>query len=236
MRTPARIEENVLHLRRRYHFGPDRIAWYLERYHQIKISGKGVYYVLKRHGLNRLPQNCRKRSIPSYKRYEKQVPGHHIQVDVKFLTFRDKRGRKLKRFQYTAIDDATRIRALKIYPWHAQENAIRFVNYVIENFPVRLHTIRTDNGHEFQAKFHWHLKDLGINHFYIRPATPRLNGKVERSHLTDKLEFYQLIDYKGDVDLAKKLRDWEAFYNFLRPHAALNGKTPHERLREKLVA
>ena len=42
LRTPTRIEEKILHLRRRYHFGPDRIAWYLERYHQIKISGKGV--------------------------------------------------------------------------------------------------------------------------------------------------------------------------------------------------
>jgi hypothetical protein len=56
------------------------------------------------------------------------------------------------------------------------------------------------------------------------------------STLNDKLEFYQLIDYKGDVDLAKKLRDWEAFYNFLKRHAALNGSTPYERLREKLVA
>ena len=152
------------------------------------------------------------------------------------MTFIDKQGRKLKRYQYTAIDDATGIRALKIDSKHAQENAIRFVNYVIEKFPFRLHTIRTDNGHEFQAKFHWHLKDQGINHSYIKPATPRLNGKVERSHLTDKLEFYQLIDYKGDVDLAKKLHDWEAFYNFLGPHAALNGKTPYERLRENLVA
>lgn len=236
LRTPAKIEEKILALRRTYHFDPDRIAWFLERYHQIKISGKGVYYVLQRHGLNRLPQNCRKRSIPSYKRYRKQVPSHHIQVDVKFLTFTDKQGRKLKRCQSAAIDDATRIPALKIYPRHTQENAIRFVHYVIEKFPFRLHTIRTDNGHEFQAKFHWHLKDQSINHSYIKPATPRLNGKVERSHLTDKLEFYQLIDYKGDVDLAKKLRDWEAFYNFLRPHAALNGKTPYERLREKLVA
>jgi len=56
------------------------------------------------------------------------------------------------------------------------------------------------------------------------------------STLNDKLEFYQLIDYKGDVDLARKLRDWEAFYNFLKPHAALNGSAPYERLREKLVA
>ena len=44
------------------------------------------------------------------------------------------------------------------------------------------------------------------------------------------------VDSIGGVALAKKLRDWEAFYNFLRPHAALNGKTPYERLREKLVA
>ena len=80
-RTPARIEEKVLHLRRTYHFGSDRIAWYLARYHQVKISGKGVCYALKRHGL---PQNCRKRSIPTYTRYQKKVPGHHIQVDVKF--------------------------------------------------------------------------------------------------------------------------------------------------------
>jgi len=43
LRTPARIEEKILHLRRTYHFGPDRIAWYLARYHQNKISGKGVY-------------------------------------------------------------------------------------------------------------------------------------------------------------------------------------------------
>jgi hypothetical protein len=42
----------------------------------------------------------------------------------------------LKRYQYTAIDDATRIRALKIYPRHTQENAIRFVNYVMEDPPV----------------------------------------------------------------------------------------------------
>ena len=45
-------------------------------------------------------------------RYEKKVPGHHIQLDVKFLSFKAKSGATIKRFQYTAIDDATRIRAL----------------------------------------------------------------------------------------------------------------------------
>jgi hypothetical protein len=42
------------------------------------------------------------------------MPGHHIQVNVKFLSFNAKDGKKVKRFQYTAIDDATRIRAISI--------------------------------------------------------------------------------------------------------------------------
>ncbi|NOX26607.1 MAG: transposase [Gammaproteobacteria bacterium] len=53
---------------------------------------------------------------------------------------------------------------------------------------------RTDNGHEFQTKFHWHEADQGIQHVYIKPATPRFNGKVERSHLINQREFYQVLD------------------------------------------
>lgn len=140
----------------------------------------------------------------------------------------------MRRFQYTAIDDATRIRALKIYERHTQENAIDFINYVVEKFPFRIATIRTDNGHEFQAKFHWHVEDLGMRHHYIKPRTPRLNGKVERSHLTDQQEFYQLLEYTDDVDLNKKLAEWESFYNLSRPHGAFAGKTPYEVLREKM--
>jgi transposase InsO family protein len=162
------------------------------------------------------------------------VPGHHVQVDVKFLTFTDQAGRPVRRYQYTAIDDATRIRALKVYERHTQENAIDFIDYVVEKFPFRISTIRTDNGHEFQSQFHWHVEDLGMSHTYIRVRTPRLNGKVERSHRTDKEEFYQLLTYTGDVDLNVKLEEWQNFYNYHRPHSALAGKTPYETLREKL--
>jgi transposase InsO family protein len=30
-----------------------------------------------------------------------------------------------------------------------------------------------------------------------------------------------------------RLQEWEAFYNFNRPHGALGGQTPYERLRQK---
>ena len=84
--------------------------------------------------------------------------------------------------QFTAIDDATRIRALRIYERHNQASAVGFLDYVVERFPFRIHTVRTDNGHEWQAQFHWHVEDLGMRHVYIKPGKPNLNGKIERSH------------------------------------------------------
>jgi len=232
-KTPAAVVEKVLYLRRTYHLGPMRIVWYLERYHGIRISDAGVYRILRRNGLNRLPRGTRLRKVHT-KRYNKQVPGHHIQMDVKFLSFVAEGGRKVRRYQYTAIDDATRIRALKIYERHNQANAIDFVDHVIEAFPFRIQEIRTDNGHEFQAKFHWHVEDKGIRHAYIKPSSPQLNGKVERSHRSDQQEFYQLLSYTDDVDLNEKLAEWEHFYNLARPHGAHNGKTPYEALRDKI--
>ena len=127
-----------------------------------------------------------------------------------------------------------RRRALQVYNKHKQANAIRFVDHVVEKFPFRIHTVRIDNGHEFQAMFHWHLHDIGISHVYIKPASPHLNGKVERSHSTDEQEFYQLLSYTGDVDLKKKLAVWEEFYNLWRPHSSKNGKTHYEVLSEKM--
>src|SRR6266542_6691959 len=68
------------------------------------------------------------------------------------------------------------------------------------------------------------------------PGTPRLNGKVERSHRIDAEEFYRMLDGVV-VDDAKlfttKLQEWEDFYSFQRPHGALGGQTPYERLRSK---
>jgi transposase InsO family protein len=233
LRTPKETEEKILHIRRTYHLGAQRISWYMQRYHGIKISVNGVQCVLKRHKLNRLPNMKKNSPGPHYKLYNKQVPGHHIQMDVKFLIF-TKNGLKIKRYQYTAIDDATRIRVLKIYSKHTQKSSIDFAKHIQKEFPFRINMIRTDNGHEFQSQFHWYLMDEGIEHAYIKKGTPRLNGKVERSHRTDKAEFYQAIHYTGDQDLEQKLKEWQNFYNFMRPHGAHSGKTPYESLHEKL--
>ena len=179
------------------------------------ISTHGVNNVLVRNGTNRLPTSCHKRSMPGM-RHQEQVPGHHIQVDVKFLHLVDSTGHRVRRFQYTAIDDPTRIRALRIIEKHTQAAAIDFTDRVVERFPFRSRAVRTDNRHEWQAKSHWHVGCPGTRHVYIKAAIPNLDGEVERSHLTDKLEFYQLLDHTDDVDLAEKPAAWEEFYNVHR--------------------
>ena len=67
---------------------------------------------------------------------------------------------------------------LRIYDRLNQKTAIQFADYVLEKLPFRVDVIQTDNGAEFQSGFHWHILDRGIKHIYIKPATPRLNGKV----------------------------------------------------------
>jgi transposase InsO family protein len=68
------------------------------------------------------------------------------------------------------------------------------------------------------------------------PRKPRLNGKVERSHRIDAEEVYRLLDGQV-IDDAKifneRLVEWKNFYNHDRPHGALGGQTPYERLRSK---
>lgn len=63
---------------------------------------------------------------------------------------------------------------------------------------------------------------------YIKPATPQLNGKVERSHRIDGEEIYPMrksvvIDTQLFND---RLLEWQNFYNYHRPHEARGGQIP----------
>jgi transposase InsO family protein len=187
--------------------------------------------------MNRLPASQRyQRHDRRWRRYEKQRPGHQLQVDVKFIEPLGQQGRRRKFYQFTAIDDCTRLRVLRAYPRCDQKTAIAFVDDVCAKLPFAVERVHTDNGVEFGAAFHWHLLDQGIDHVKIRPRTPRLNGKVERSHRIDSEEFYRLLEGQVIDDanvLSNKLQEWEDYYNYHRPHGALGGQTPYERLRQK---
>jgi len=237
--TAQDVVSKILYLRQNYHFGPGKIADYLKRFHQTTIARSTVHRLLIRYGLNRLPANQKHRPHRKrWQRYEKPQPGHRVQIDVKFLERLPGTGKRL--YQFTAIDDCTRIRILKVFDACNQRTAIRFVDDVRHRLPFRILTVQTDNGAEFQTQFHAHLGEHAIRHVYIRPRSPHLNGKVERSHRVDDQEFYQLLDAGGITDdihlFNDKLREWEDYYNYHRPHGALGGQTPYERLLAKTRA
>ncbi|HEX2737251.1 MAG TPA: IS481 family transposase [Acidimicrobiia bacterium] len=235
--TDTEVVGKVVYLRQNYHFGPQKIQMYLKRYHDVEISVSGVWRILKRLDLSRLPASQRyKRHQDRWKRYEKPQPGHRVQIDVKFIA--PLAGQRKRYYQFTAIDDCTRLRVLRIYDRLNQKSAVQFADYVLQRLPFRVEVIQTDNGPEFGAGFHWHLLDQGIGHVYIKPRTPRLNGKVERSHRIDAEEFYRLLDgvIIDDAEIFnERLEEWEHFYNYDRPHGALGGQTPYEKLRAKTM-
>jgi transposase InsO family protein len=107
-----------------------------------------------------------------------------------------------------------------------QKTAIQFVDYVLAQLPFAVEAIQTGNGSDFASMFHWHVLDKGIRHVYIKPRTPRLNGKVERSHRIDAEEFYRLLDgvVIDDINIFNaRLKAWQDFYNYDRPHGGLDG-------------
>jgi len=201
------------------------------------LSPSGIWRILKRLALSRLPASQRyRRHNDRWKRYERPQPGSRVQIDVKFIA--PLPGSRRKHYQYTAINDCTRLRVLRAYPRCNQATSIRFLDEVLARLPFRVETVQTDNGAE-SVELSLTRARPGIGHVYIKPATPRLNGKVERSHRIDADEFHKLLDglvIDESGLFAERLREWEDYYNFDRPHGALGGRTPYERLRQKTGA
>jgi transposase len=132
--TPAEVVAKIIYLRISYHLGPAKISMYLKRYHDVQVSNSGVWRILKRLDLNRLPASQRyKRHDRKWKRYEKPMPGHAVQVDVKFIAPLPSPGRK-KYYQFTAIDDCTR-RGMRAPVLAVGDGALGFWGALREVFP-----------------------------------------------------------------------------------------------------
>jgi len=86
-----------------------------------------VHRIFLRSDMKRLPANQKHRAqAKRWQRDEKPQPGHRLQIDVKFLERISGTGKRL--YQFTAIDDCTRIRVLKVYDACNQGTSIRFVD------------------------------------------------------------------------------------------------------------
>ena len=154
------------------------------------------------------------------KPYEQMTyPGQRVQVDVKVVPRRCIADPELRLFQYTAIDEFTRLRFLAASPEQSTYSSADFLSKLVKWFArrgIQVECVQTDNGFEFTNRFanakrelptlfETAAQQLGIRHKLIRPYTPRHNGKVERSHREDQKRFYSSHSFCSLEDFEKQL-------------------------------
>src|SRR3954453_14911379 len=196
--------------------GSRRIQSELKRNYDLELSRPTLEKVFR--SLEPRPRLARKMTRKHLKRYAKEIPGERVQMDTCKIA--------PGLYQYTAIDDCTRIRVLAVYKRRSAANWLLFLEKVIEEFPFPIQRIQTDRAREFFAyAFQEKLMEYGIKFRPLKPASPHLNGKVERSQRTDLEEFYATVNLCAE-DLAERLDDWQSHYNEFRVHGSLDGRTP----------
>lgn len=229
-RIPESLVDLIRHARVDFSYGSTRTQLWLWRVHRLRVSQTTIQRVVRELGLPRV-KPVRKRRPRQLKLFERERPGDCVQVDVKFVRVG---GQRL--FQYTALDDCTRYRVLRLYRRLNHRSSIDFFRQVQAALPFPIRQVQTDNGNEFSLAFKLTVEEAGIAYRYIRPRRPQQNGKVERSHRIDHEEFWsqQRLTSYGQAEIA--LRAWERHYNVERFSLALRGQTPAEKLAARLAA
>lgn len=210
-------------------------------------SFSGMVYAAKRLRLTEEPKQ-KKKSRKSRRYPELLIPGEKVQIDVKEVPFNCLRGKALRDgkhlYQWTAIDECTRLRFVYAFEEHTPENTVKFLKMLLKAFPFKIQTIQTDNGTEFTYKYISEtekspldkvLNKLGIKHKLIPPRTPWHNGKVERSHRNDQRYFYDWETFRNVDELNQKLEKHLEWSNN-KPMRTLGHKSPKQMLAEKLAA
>jgi transposase InsO family protein len=195
--------------------------WFKLRARGYRRHYVSLYRLMKRMGLFVREEHAKK----SYraKPYEQmRYPGERVQIDVKWVPSGCIVGDKTRRYyQYTAIDEYSRLRYLGAFEEANTYSSMQFLDDAVKWFAkqgIAIECVQTDNGTEFTKRllrtrddenftlFELRLQSLGIRHKYIRPYTPRHNGKVERSHREDQKRLYSSARFFSFDDFASQLR------------------------------
>ncbi len=137
-------------------------------------------------------------------------------------------------YLHTIIDDHSRVAYAEICADEKAVTAIGVLQRAVAWFAdrhVSVERVLSDNGSAYKSHAWRHVCDqLGITHKRTRPYRPQTNGKIERFHrtLSDGWAYARL--YTSETERRAALPGWLHFYNHHRPHSALGGTPPINRL------
>lgn len=241
-RSSLAQEAAIVATRRRTGWGADRLgAW-------LGLPPATCHRVLRRQGLI-----TRHRASEPIVRYEHAEPGSLVHLDTKKLgrivggpghratgDRRDTRRGVGWEVLHVAIDDATRLVYAEILPDERKGTTTRFMLRALRWYRdqgIRVWRVLTDNGNPYRSKvFAAALRRLSIKPKRTRPYRPCTNGKVERWIRTALSECLYLEVFSSSATRRLALDRFIDYYNGVRPHLGIDGRTPRQRLREKLAA
>jgi putative transposase len=240
--TAAEVEA-VRQAREQYpRWGKQKLAVVLARrgIHLCVATVGRILTDLKRRGLLVEPRRIRAtartrhprphaRRKPKGAALPRDVPGALIELD----TMRLYPAPGVVRYQFTAVDVASRYGVVGVRGTATARTAKEFLAEAHARFPFDIKAIQIDGGSEFMAAFEAECQDARTPLGVLPPDSPKLNGHVERANRTHREESWEC--YEGDLDLptiSAALRIWEDVYNSDRPHHALGLRTPAEFLAD----
>lgn len=221
--TKSKIEE----LRIKKHYTAEKIVYKLK----LDCSSKTVHrFLLKRdlvreYGYYRRPrfQNTLHMHLGNTKTIG------YLQFDVKYIT-PELSGLPYTCFEYAVIDIFSRYKEAVILNHLDQDGSMAAILEIFPKLPFKPMFIQTDNGLEFQGRFHHMCEDMKLKHHLIHKNTPNENALIERSFRTDEEEFFFWLEKAPEHydELRNWFADWLHEYNYERPHLGINLKTPYE--------
>ena len=112
-------------------------------------------------------------------------------------------------FVHVCIDDASRV-FVQVMPDQRKESAIAFLEATVAYFArlgVRVERVMTDNGSCYRSKkFRAACQRLGLRQLFIKPYTPKTNGKAERFIQTSLREWAYARAYQNSDQRTAELQ------------------------------
>ncbi len=246
-RISKMVENRILEVRDKYGWGKEKISAFLNTEYRIKVHHNTVNKYLHLH--KRIDPRL---SLKNFKAFEDKkqresektilkvkfrppskikdyLPGALIEKDMKYVLKIGKAGVSKEDFwyQHGAIDSFTRIRATEISENPNSQESTQAFEEMEKRLPFKIACFNTDNGSENEKEFSEKLQKENIFHFYSNTGTPTDNPRIERSFLSDDLEFYNRGGLCRDFQEQKQaLREWDDIWNWMRPHQALGYLSP----------
>ena len=240
--TPPALVRRIMQLRRElqaegHDAGPVTIGYHLADRLERPPSRTTIWRILRREGL--LTPQPQKRPICSRIRFEADLPNEMWQADITAWTLADGELGEI----LNLIDDHSRL--------HVGSYAYARVKAadVVESFhrAAELHglpeSLLSDNGAVFVGGYRkgrvlleYELARLGVAFKNSRPYHPQTLGKVERLHQTLKRYLAKQAPARGLTELQGQLDAFAHYYNAIRPHRALGGRTPLQAFSSRVKA